>query len=499
MIEAWRNPVILMFLILYLGMCIGVGMWAMHKTRSTRDFFMAGRAVGPMVIAFAIFSSTLSGFGFVGGPGLIYSMGMSSMWMVIPSTIGTTLIFFLISKRIRLIAELRDCISLPDIVAARYNSDSARLLSAVAILLGVLGYLAVQILAMAVVMQSIINNVGWFGQVNLLFCMVISSTVLIFYCVTGGIIASVYTDVVQGLVMAMAGILILVTAYMLFENGYVDMSRLMYADDPASIGPFGTQGMIGCLSWYFVFGLGAAAQPHIITKLMMTRELKDTRIILPASILGYSLSALLWLFIGLVMRSVVLAGTHAPLEAPDMAAAEFLQYYVHPVLAGVVFAALFAAIMSTADGFLNVGAAAIIHDIPIAVRGHGVKNELFWARVVTILLAIVAAGFALFSFYINERLVAILGVFGWATFAAALVPVVALGLNWKRATPLAACTAILVSLLVNLSLEIFAIKIPWGIHGGFIALLLSLLIFIFISLLQTQPKLAEDIDAILEI
>ena len=247
-----------------------------------------------------------------------------------------------------------------------------------------------------------------------------------------------------------------------------------------------------------MFGLGLAGQPHIITKMMMTRNLADNRYVLPASILGYALSGLLWIMLGFAMRALVIQGAHAPLGSPDMAAAEFLQFYANPVLAGIVFAALFAAIMSTADGFLNVGTAAVIHDIPIAVRGHAVKNELFWARVVTVLLSVTAAGFALFSYYVNERLVAILGVFGWSTFAAAIVPVVALGLNWKRATATAACASIIISLALNLSLELFAIEIPWGIHGGFIALLVSMISFIVISLLQTPEPPAEDIDAVMD-
>ena len=498
MMEAWRNPIILLSLVLYLGICIGFGLWAMRRTRSTRDFFMAGRSLGPLVLTFAVFSSTLSGFGFVGGPGLVYSMGMSSAFMIIVSTAGFTMGFFLVAKRIRLIAELRDNVSLPGIVAARYNSNHARFLTAIAILLGVMGYLAVQILAMAVVMQSIINSVGWFGSTSLLFCMAVSSAVLIFYCVTGGIIASVYTDVIQGFAMAVAGVLIVFTVYAVFDGSLAGASRVLYEDDPASIGPFGTEGIICALSWYFVFGLGLSGQPHIITKMMMTRNLVDNRYVLPASILGYALSGLLWIMLGFAMRALVIQGAHAPLGSPDMAAAEFLQFYTHPILAGIVFAALFAAIMSTADGFLNVGTAAVIHDIPVAIRGRAVKNELFWARVVTVLLSVTAAGFALFSYYVNERLVAILGVFGWSTFAAAIVPVVALGLNWKRATATAACASIIISLALNLSLELFAIEIPWGIHGGFIALLVSMISFIVISLSQTPKPLAEDIEAVMD-
>jgi hypothetical protein len=137
-------------------LCVAVGLWALRRTHSTRDFFMAGRDLGVFVTALAVFSSTLSGFGFVGGPGLVYRMGTSSLWMVIPAGIGYACSFFLLAKRLRLFAELRDSVSLPDAVAARYGSESSRFLTALAILLGVIGYLATQILAMAHVLRDIL-------------------------------------------------------------------------------------------------------------------------------------------------------------------------------------------------------------------------------------------------------------------------------------------------------------------------------------------------------
>ena len=56
-----------------------------------------------------------------------------------------------------------------------------------------------------------------------------------------------------------------------------------------------------------------------------------------------------------------------------------------------MFAGLFAAIMSTADGFLNIGAAAIVHDIPKALRGRSIKRELLFARIATVAIALLAA------------------------------------------------------------------------------------------------------------
>ena len=314
--EAYRNHTVLICLGLYFLLCIGVGIWALRRTKSSQDFFMAGRQLGVMVTAFAIFSSTLSGFGFVGGPGLVYDLGISSLWMIVCGTVAACLSFFLVAKRLRLFSEVYQTVSLPDAVAVRYNSELSRFLSAVAIILGVIGYLAAQIMAMAIVLQEILNNIESLPQVSVELCMAISCAVLVFYCVTGGIIAGVYTDVVQGAVMMIAGVLVLVAAILAVDGGVTGAVTTIMEDDPEAIGPWGALGIMGSLSWYFLFVVGACGQPHVITKLMMTKRIRAFKQILIVNLIAGTLAALLWISIGLAMRALVVGGskTHAPAE-----------------------------------------------------------------------------------------------------------------------------------------------------------------------------------------
>ncbi len=494
--EEARHTITLISLGLYMALCVAVGLWALGRTKSTRDFFMAGRDLGVLVTAFAVFSSTMSGFGFVGGPGLVYRMGMSSLWMVLSVSIGSCLAFFLLAKRLRMIAELRESISLPDAVAARYRSRMTRFLTALAIILGVVGYLGTQILAMATVLRDLLAANPAVPSLSLEWCVAISTTVLVFYCVTGGIIAGVYTDMFQGVVMMVAAVLVFITAASVVEGGIAGAVETIRLDDSEAAGPWGSLGILGCLSWYFVFALGVSGQPHVVTKIMMNRRISDAARILPLSILAYSISALLWIGLGLVMRALVLQGAHPELSVPDEAASQFLQSYAHPLLAGVVFAALFAAIMSTSDSFLNIGAAAWVHDIPQAIRGRPIRRELFWARLATVILA---AGSALFVLYSSQQLVALLGAFGWGTFAAALVPVVAIGFNWKRATALAANVAIASSLILNFGIELLGVTLPYQINGGAVALLVSMILFLTVSWLSRPPELDPEIEEVMSI
>ena len=83
-------------------------------------------------------------------------------------------------------------------------------------------------------------------------------------------------------------------------------------------------------------------------------------------------------------------------------------------------------------------------------------------------------------------------------FAAALVPVVLFGLNWKGATKRAAIVSISFSLIMNLSIQVFSIQIPYGMSGGFLAILFSMILFIVVSLMDKPKPLPKDLDRILD-
>jgi len=294
-------------------------------------------------------------------------------------------------------------------------------------------------------------------------------------------------------------VLIFVGAVGAIEGGMGGMMEVILKDNAEAAGPWGTLGMLGCLSWFFLFTLGVAGQPHVVTKMMMSRKVEDARRTLPITLLGYTVTALLWIGIGMLMRAVVLNGGQAELARADDAAAVFLQSYAHPVLAGLVFAGLFAAIMSTADGFLNIGAAAIAHDIPRALTGNAIRRELMWARIATLVLAILAAVFALQS---PIQLIGQLGAFGWGVFASALVPVIGLGLNWRGGSRKAALAAIVFSLAANGGLviaQMAGFSIPYGVSGGALALMGSTLVFVGISLASRSDLLSPDIEEVMKL
>ena len=94
---------------------------------------------------------------------------------------------------------------------------------------------------------------------------------------------------------------------------------------------------------------------------------------------------------------------------------------------------------------------------------------------------------------------AILGAFGWGTFAASIFPVVAIGLNWKGASVAGAVTAISAALLINFISQLAGYTFPYGVSGQLVAFVSSMALFLGVSLVTKKPVLDRDIDRVMDI
>jgi len=493
--SAWpphTQPVIGGVAIAYFLVVAAIGVWAARRTRTARDFFVAGRGVGLFTLAIAAMAATLSGFAFIGGPGLVYTIGLGAVFIILPAALTNSMGAWVMAKRLRLLSEVREMMTIPDAIGARYQSRLAQGLSAVAIIIGVIGYMATNILALGLVIDAIfacgLGTAIWIG-----------TGIVLAYSVAGGILAGLYTDVFQGLLMALASGFVFWYA-LDAGGGMANISRTLLASDPASMGPWGTLSPLAALSFYFVFGLGALGQPHVLHKYFMLRDPRRLKWFPLLLTVALFVSLLLFIGVGLAMKALVVSGAAPALARPDDATPAFLLRFTPVLLAAVVFASVAAAIMSTVNSFMSVGAAAFTHDLPVAF-GRRLSNELGWGRVWTVVIALISAIVA----HASSTLVAFLGIFGWGVFAATLVPALAIGLNWAGATRAGAIASISTGLVITLALETLAFfrifAFPSGVTASAIALVASLLVFLSVSWLTraTAPAtLAPDVRAVME-
>jgi Na+/proline symporter len=486
------QPVIGGVAIAYFVVVAVIGIWAARRTRNARDFFVAGQGIGLFTLAIAAVAATLSGFAFIGGPGLVYTVGFGALFIVLPAALTNSMGAWVMAKRLRLLAEVREMMTIPDAIGVRYQSRMAQGLSAVAIILAVIGYMATNILALGLVVDAIFApGLGasiWVG-----------TAIVLAYSVSGGILAGIYNDVFQGTLMALASGFVFWYA-LEAGGGLAQISRTLLDAEPTTLGPWGTLTPLAALSFYFVFGLGALGQPHVVHKYFMLRDarrLKWFPLLMTAALF---ISLLLFIGVGLAMKALVASGATPPLTTPDDATPAFLLRFTPVPLAAVVFASVAAAIMSTVNSFMSIGAAAFTHDLPVAF-GTRLANELKWGRIWTVVIALAAAGVAQAS----GTLVAFLGIFGWGLFASTLVPALAIGLNWTGATRAGAIASIGTGLVITLSLETLSfVKVfsfPSGVTASAIALVSSLLVFFGVSWLTratAAATLAPDVRAVME-
>lgn len=477
------QPTIIAVALCYFAGVAAIGIWAARRTRTARDFFVAGEGIGLWALALSAMAATVSGFAFIGGPGLVYTVGLGAIYLVLPAAITNSMGAWVLAKRMRLLAEARRLITVPDALGARYSSRAAQGLSAAAILIATIGYMATNILALGLVLDAI------FGT-GLTLGIWIGMAIVLAYSASGGILAGIYTDMLQGALMATASLLVFL--FVLKSGGGMGgLSDSVLASDPAWLGPWGKMTPIAALSLLFVFGVGSLGQPHVVHKFYMLRDPAKLRWYPLLMTVALLVTLLLYFGVGFAVKALVASGEVAPLGRPDDATPTFLLRYTPIFLAALVFSGVAAAIMSTVNSFMNIAAAAITHDLPVAF-GTRVSNELRWGRIATIVISLIAALVA----QLSGTLVALLGIFGWGLFASTLVPALAIGLNWEGATKAGAVVSIATGLALTLGLETLAFlklfTVPQGVAVSGLALVASTLVFFVVSMLTRSET--DEID-----
>jgi Na+/proline symporter len=478
------DPLVVGVAVGYFAVVAAIGALATRRTRTAGDFFVAGGGVGIVALSLSILAATVSGFIFIGGPGLVYALGLGAVFIVLPAALTHSMSAWTLARKLRLMAEVRNTLTLPDVIGARYRSPLAQGLAGAAILVAVLGYLATNVLALGLVLDAVFGvGLGW--------GIWIGTGITMAYATGGGIVAGIWTDLFQGALMGVASVLVFLFVLDV-GGGLSGLSTTILAEDPGFLGPWGHMTPLAAFSFFFVFGMGALGQPHVIHKFFMLRDPMQLRWYPLLTTVGLILILLLFVGVGLAVKALVLEGRMDPLANPDQATPAFLMGFTPTLLAALVFSGVAAAIMSTVNSFMNVGAAALMHDLPVAL-GRRLPDELLWGRVATVVLSVAAALMAQFS----GMLVAFLGIFGWGLFASTLVPALAIGLNWEGATRAGAVASIGTGLTLTLVFETLAFlgvyTFPTGVAIAGLSLVTSILVFFGVSLLTRET--AGEVDA----
>lgn len=413
------------FIVYLIGM-MAIGYIAYKRTANSADYFLGGRTLGPWPAALSAGASDMSGWLLLGLPGYAYAAGMESLWLAGGLLIGTWLNWLICAKRLRTYSITTDnALTLPEFLARRFDDKSKLIqtISAFFILLFFLFYTSSGLVAGGKLFETV------FG-LDYTLAVIIGTVCVVSYTLFGGFLAVSWTDLVQGLLMSAALLIVPIAA---MSGGVGDLTAALEAKNPELMTlfndvkgePLSAIAIISLAAW----GLGYFGQPHILARFKATRSNKDIGTARRIAVAWTALSmagAILVGLVGILFVDNQLGGELADGEKIFML---LVNSIFHPVIAGILLAAILAAIMSTADSQLLVSSSALAEDFYKQVfRPQATTEEIVMVgRVAVIALSIVALVLAMNP----DSTVLGLVSYAWAGFGAAFGPALLLSLFWK--------------------------------------------------------------------
>ncbi len=487
-------------LVIYFGAMVAIGLYAFRKTADGEDYMLGGRQLHPFTAALSAGASDMSGWLLMGLPGALYMGGLVEAWMAIGLTVGAGLNWFFVAPRLRQYTQIAgNAITVPSFFGNRLHdrTNILRIAAGLIILLFFTFYVSSGMVAGGVFFQSTFGG-------SYLTGMLLVAGVTILYTLFGGFLGASYTDVVQGLIMLVSLVAVPVVA-MIVVGGPVAMFESVREVNSTfgSLTAGGTAiGIISSAAW----GLGYFGQPHIIVRFMALRSSRDAKYGLVVGMSWMILCVGGAVFTALAGLAYFQQNQDAVLTDTTNGESVFLdlaQLLFHPMIAGLLLAAVLAAIMSTVSSQLIVSSSALIEDF---LGGIGIKlsakGALWGGRIGVLAVAVIALLLALDK---DSSVLSLVG-FAWAGFGAAFGPVVLLSLFWRRLTMAGAAAGMVSGAAVVFVWGQFTPDVTWGLFGdqhlyeivpGF---LVCLVLAIVVSLVTPQPpaKAMQEYDDMLE-
>ena len=399
-----------------------------NRNKSHHDFIIGGRSMNPWVVAFSERASGESAWLLLALPGLGYATGYIGMWDAIGCVSGIILYWLVIAEKLRIQTEASGSITLPDFFAAKFQDlqKPIRLTATIIIIFFFTFYLAAQFNGAGKVLNvtfGIPNTIG----------ILLGTVVIVFYTMMGGFLAVAWTDMIQGIIMIGALVILPIVGFIEVMEQHQGLDAALastgtnFADvTGGATGWAAFAVIISGLSW----GLGYMGQPHLLTRFMSINHAGNIKISRRIAYVWAIPAFTGALMIGLV--GLVYYGQGA-FEDVENVMPQLANDLLPAWLAGIFISGAIAAMMSTADSQLLVITSSVIEDIYHKTMGNDTVSEkrlLYLSRIITI----VVGAFGLLISMTSQDLVFAMVSYAWAGLGSSFGPTLLLTLWWKRTT-----------------------------------------------------------------
>jgi cation/acetate symporter len=478
---------------IFIAISLGITYVAARRTRSTEQFYTAGRQVTGLQNGLALAGDYMSAASFLGIAGLVALSGFDGLIYSIGFLVGWPIVMFLIAEPLRNLGKY----TFSDVVAFRLRQVPVRVAAAIGSLAVVSFYLIAQM-------------VGAGNLIRLLFglsyevAVVIVGAVMLAYVLFGGMIATTWVQIVKAGLLLSGALLLALMALARFN--FNPLALFQAAADQYGAAVLGPGRLVSdpldALSLGVALMLGTAGLPHILMRFYTVPDARTARSSVTYATAFIGFFYLLTFVLGFGAMVIVGQPAIRAIDAGGNMAAPLLAEAVGgQAFLGFISAVAFATILAVVAGLTLAGAAALSHDLWVNVfrRGTAPEHEqLLVARLSTVVLGVLAIGLGIA--FQGQNVAYMVGL-AFAIAASANFPALVLSVFWRKFTTRAAQSSMLVGTASSLLLIYLSPTIQVDILGnasslfplrnpGIISIPLSFAVAIVVALAWPEPAAA---------
>ncbi|MDR2740188.1 MAG: sodium/solute symporter [Treponema sp.] len=481
------------FLVIFLALMTGIGIWGMRKTKTLGDFFLGGRTLGPWVSAVAYGTSYFSAVIFIGFAGTQgWQFGLNSLWIALGNAvIGAGAAWLILARRTRRQTQNLDAMTMPEYLQERYGAKHLKPIAASIIFFFLLPYSASVFKGLGHLFEKV------FGiSYDLALLIMIAFTGI--YLILGGYFAIAITDFIQGIIMFFgAALMIIVLSGQ--GGGYFEMIKKVAEIYPAHVPPAGQPPVLGLnqpsiitvISLVFMTSFGTWGLPQMTQKFY---AIKNEQVIPKAAIVttvfalmigftAYSTGAFAHVFFDIN----TVPKTEAGRVLYDLIVPTLLTEHLPEVLLALILLLVLSASMSTLSSLVLVSSSSVAIDLYPSRQETktGKDNSVAMMRLLSGVFIIISYFISRFQIGIIVYLMSL----SWGAVSGSFAAPYILGLYSRKVTKAAAYAGLLSGLAVEITL-FFLLGTPKSPLAASIAIVTPFVVVPVVSRFTTPPDKA---------
>jgi SSS family solute:Na+ symporter len=471
---------------IYMIVMLGVGFFFLRKNKSSEDYYVGGRGMGPVHVGLSVVATDVGGGFSIGLGGLGFTMGLSGSWMLFTGLIGAWLAAVILIPTVSKLAQRKKLLTFPQLFNHYYNGRVA-LTAGIISAIGYIGFTSSQILAGAKLASAT------FLELNQQTALLIMGVIAIVYTVLGGIKAVIYTDTIQWIIL-MCGLV-----FIGLPLGYYAVGG--YESIAATVSP--EMLSLTNITWQTVIYWAVTIIPIWFVGMTLYQRIyacRDEKVARKAwfiaGLFEWPIMAFMGVLLGLFARVAADQGMFAEVGYADPSTMDaeiglpLLLRSILPVgLLGLMMSAYFSAIMSTADSCLMAASGNLQTDVlgKWLHVGKSDRHVLRNSQWLTLVVGIVALVLAAFMTNVLELM-----LLSYAFMVSGLFIPVLGTLFLKKPSSLAAFLAMVGGGGLTLLLIITEIPLPYGLDANIFGISLAAILFISVHYIRARMRVKTE-------